>query len=48
MDEPLVLLEEKSLDYYLAAFGKMNRAVMRGIKAPHKPLLLLAIINLYD
>ena len=39
--------EERTLDYYLAAFGKMNRAVMRGVKAPHKPLLLLAIINLY-
>ena len=46
MDETVDLLEEKSLGYYLAAFGKMNRAVMRGMKAPHKPLLLLAIINL--
>ena len=47
MNETLDSLEEKSLDYYLAAFGKMNRAVMRGVKAPHKPLLLLAILNLY-
>ena len=47
MNETLGSLEEKSLDYYLAALGKMNRAVMRGVKAPHKPLLLLAILNLY-
>lgn len=37
---------EQDLDYYLKAFENMNRAVMRGIKAPHKPLLLLAILNL--
>ena len=24
----------------------MKRALMRGVKAPHKPLLLLAILNL--
>ena len=40
-------MEERTLDYYLAALDKMNRAVMRGVKAPHKPLLLLAILNLY-
>ena len=40
------MMEERALDDYLAAFGRMNRAVMRGAKAPHKPLLLLAIINL--
>lgn len=34
------------VDDYLKAFDNMNRAVMRGIKAPHKPLLLLAILNL--
>lgn len=34
------------VDDYLNAFDNMNRAVMRGIKAPHKPLLLLAILNL--
>ena len=39
-------MEEKNLDCYLAALGKMNRAVVRGIRAPHKPLLLLAIQNL--
>lgn len=36
----------RTLSYYLEAFENMNRAVMRGISAPHKPLLLLAILNL--
>ena len=36
----------KDIDYYLSAFEKMKRAIMRGVKAPHKPLLLLAILNL--
>lgn len=36
----------KDINYYLAAFEKMKRAIMRGVKAPHKPLLLLAILNL--
>ena len=36
----------KDIDYYLGAFEKMKRALMRGLKAPHKPLLLLAILNL--
>lgn len=46
-ERTLDLPEEKTLDYYLAALDKMNRAMMRGIKAPHKPLLLLAVLNLY-
>lgn len=33
----------KDIEYYLSAFEKMKRAIMRGVKAPHKPLLLLAI-----
>ena len=37
---------DKEIDYYLGAFEKMKRALMRGVKAPHKPLLLLAILNL--
>lgn len=37
---------DKDIDYYLGAFEKMKRALMRGVKAPHKPLLLLAILNL--
>ena len=36
----------KDIDYYLGAFEKMKWALMRGVKAPHKPLLLLAILNL--
>lgn len=36
----------KDIDYYLGAFEKMKRALMRDVKAPHKPLLLLAILNL--
>lgn len=36
----------KDIDYYLGAFEKMKRALMRGVKAPHKPFLLLAILNL--
>lgn len=36
----------KNIDYYLSAFEKMKRAIMRGVKAPHKPILLLAILNL--
>ncbi len=37
---------DKDIDYYLGAFEKMKRALMRDVKAPHKPLLLLAILNL--
>ena len=37
---------DKDIDYYLGVFEKMKRALMRGAKAPHKPLLLLAILNL--
>lgn len=36
---------DKDIDYYLGAFEKMKGALMRGVKAPHKPLLLLAILN---
>lgn len=39
-------MTERTLGFYLEAFEKMNRAVMRGVKAPHKPLLLLAILHL--
>ena len=40
------MIMNKDIDYYLGAFEKMKRALMRGVKAPHKPLLLLAILNL--
>ncbi len=32
---------DKDIDYYLSAFEKMKRAIMRGVKAPHKPLLAI-------
>lgn len=41
-------MQSKTLAYYIDAFSKMNRAVMRGKKAPHKPILLLAVINLIE
>ena len=37
---------DKDIDYYLGALEKMKMALLRGVKAPHKPLLLLAILNL--
>ena len=40
------MIMNKDIDYYLGAFEKMKRALMWGVKAPHKPLLLLAILNL--
>lgn len=40
------MIMDKDIDCYLGAFEKMKRALMRGVKAPHKPLLLLAILNL--
>ena len=40
------MIMDKDIDYYLGFFEKMKRALMRGVKAPHKPLLLLAILNL--
>ena len=40
------MIMNKDIDYYLGAFEKMKRALMRGVNAPHKPLLLLAILNL--
>ena len=40
------MIMDKDIEYYLSAFEKMKRAIVRGGKAPHKPLLLLAILNL--
>ena len=40
------MIMDKDIDYYLGAFEKLKRALMRGVKAPHKPLLFLAILNL--
>jgi len=39
-------MQSKDIDYYLDLFSRMNRAIMRGKQAPHKPILLLAILNL--
>lgn len=41
-------MDEHCLEYYLDLLSKMKRASMRGFKAPHKPLLLLAIIELIE
>lgn len=38
--------KEELLKKYLNAFVKLKRATKNGIKAPHKPLLLLAILQL--
>lgn len=38
----------ETLDAYIALFDQMNRAVVKGYRAPHKPLLLLSIIELID
>lgn len=36
----------ETIDEYIEAFRNMKRAKMGGYKAPHKPLLLLSIIEL--
>lgn len=41
-------MEEHDIDYYLDSFSKLRRASLQGHKAPHKPILLLAIIRLID
>jgi putative restriction endonuclease len=33
------------LSYYIKAFAKLNRATLNGLKAPHKPILLLSILQ---
>ncbi len=38
-------MEPNLLQSYLNKFTKLNRATKNGIKAPHKPILLLAIIQ---
>lgn len=38
--------DEEFLKKYLNAFVKLKRATKNGIKAPHKPLLLLSVIQL--
>ena len=36
------------LDMYIRAFGKLKRGVTRYGLAPHKPVLLLTLIELID
>ena len=38
-------MKQELLNTYINAFSKLNRATKNGIKAPHKPILLLAIIK---
>lgn len=37
--------EIKNLTYYKTCFLRLNRSVRKGEKAPHKPVLLLAMID---
>lgn len=41
-------MQERDINFYLDAFLKLRRATMQGVKAPHKPLLLLAIMRLIE
>lgn len=38
----------RDLEYFLQAFSKMKRAYVGRYYAPHKPILLLAIIDLVE
>lgn len=38
-------MQPEPLQTYLRAFSKLNRATRHGIKAPHKPVLLLSVIQ---
>jgi len=38
-------MKDKLVYIYIKAFGKLNRATKNGVKAPHKPILLLSIIQ---
>ena len=42
-------MSDKATTYkYLKQFDQMGRATVKGIKAPHKPVLLLAVCNLIE
>lgn len=43
-----MILMMKDLDYYSRCFANLNTAVIKGLKAPHKPILLLSIIDLIE
>ena len=38
----------KDFDYYYNCFGNLNTAKMKGHSAPHKPLLLLSVLDLIE
>lgn len=38
-------MKELSINTFIKAFSKLNRATKNGIKAPHKPILLLSVIQ---
>ena len=41
-------MEERNISFYIDAFHRLKRAIMKGMKAPHKPLLLLAVMKLIE
>ena len=38
----------KNFEYYYECFGNLNTAKMKGHSAPHKPLLLLSVLDLIE
>lgn len=42
------MFDRAAIDKYLKQFDQMGRATVKGIKAPHKPVLLLAVCNLIE
>lgn len=38
-------MKEVSINTFIKAFSKLNRATKNGIKAPHKPILLISVIQ---
>lgn len=38
----------QTLSYFIKKFGRLNRAVVQGERAPHKPVLLLAVIKQFE
>ena len=47
-NEPLIYCEETVLELYTKLILNMNRAKIRGELAPHKPVLLLAIMDVVE
>ncbi len=41
-------VDERNISFYIDSFHRLKRAKMKGMKAPHKPLLLLAIMKLIE